>query len=173
MALRYTTNSVVGYAKIKTITSGLITVQGLPLDTGAGTLTALAWGSATRCVQVDMFVAGAYGDGTITTLFETDMKSRFIWRMQDAFMVYFAGRHNTNAGTTQPSCNMLCNTARVSSVANGISLSTTVVENGDVAINGTNYKISPGQTVEIEVTVAGNPTTGASDLTMTAFFVLE
>jgi hypothetical protein len=179
MALRYTCNSVVGYARVKSITwggsTGTITVQGAPLNTGGGLLTLLAWGGADRIVQVDMTVYGNYGDNTTATLFETDMKSRFIWRLQDAFCVYFSGRHNTDAATTQPTINVLMSGARVSTANgnNGIVLSTTPVENPDVSVNVTNYKISPGQTIELECTVIGSPGTGAADLTMTLFMAME
>ena len=167
--LKYVIGGITYYGRVKTITSNLLTVQGAPLS---GTITSLSWGNSGNTAQVDMFIASTYADAISTTAFETKMKQRFVWRLATAYAVNFAVRHNTNAGTSQPVVNLRCNGQKVGT--SDLTLSTTPVVNGDVAITTASnaYRIQNGETVEVEVQTASNPTTGALDFTMTVVFVL-
>jgi hypothetical protein len=169
--LKFVQSGVTYYARVKSITSGLITIQGAPLNVGQA-ITSLSYGDQGGTAQVDLFISGAYGDtSSLTNAFETKMKQKFYWRLPTGYAVHFAVRHNTNAATTQPVVNLLCNSARVGS--SNLTVSNTPVLNGDVAITTANYRILDTQIMEIEVVTAGNPTSGALDLTMTASLVLD
>lgn len=174
MALLYTYNGTIYRGRVKTIAAGLLTLQGPPISTGAGLLTALSFSVANSAV-VALGIAGSYGDTVTAVLYKAKVKRNYYWLLPRAYCVYFQGQHNTDAGTTQPKINVRTNSLRVSNndSGNGIQLSTGLVANPDTAIDPSNYVINPGEVLELECSAAGNPTSGALDLAIQMMFVFD
>jgi hypothetical protein len=120
-------------------------------------------------------VAGQYGDGTADLL--TADESRYArWGRSAASLVAFEATHATAAGTTQPKINVKVagNAVSTNDSNAGLQLGAagTWVKNSAVAISDSNYTVARGDALEIACTAAGNPTGGASDLTVLLTFVL-
>ncbi len=170
------TNPGTYYAICTAIASNLLTIAGAPLETDDGDLTALSIDLNRDPIQVDLFVASTYADGTDTTLLASDMKNYFKWGGKKAYLVAFGGTQNTVDSGTEPKINVMVNSAAVSTndSNNGIQLSTqgTWVDNSAVAISTSNYDINRGEAVELNCTVAGG-TGDAANLSVTCVFVTE
>ncbi|MCP4645778.1 MAG: hypothetical protein GY851_35360 [bacterium] len=164
------------YAVVTAMAVNLITIAGAPLETDDGDLTALWIGRPERVAQVDLFIAGTYGDGVDTTLLASDMSSYFKWGGSAAYLVMYECVHLTVDTGAEPKINVRVNGADVSTndANNGVQLGATAtwVANSAVAINTTNYDIQRGEPLELHCPVAGG-TGDAAELTVTCFFVFE
>ena len=175
MPVRYKLSGTYYYGRVKTITSNLLTIQGAPLTTGAGNLTELAFASSNLVSSMVLFVSGAYASVTSTQLLRDIMRLRLNWQLPKAYLVYFNAIQDTNATTTQPKINIRIAGSDVSTNDTnlGVQLSTTLVENPDIAISTANYDINPGEAMEINCTATDAGTTNAANLTVTLCFVLS
>jgi len=176
MPVRYKLSGTYYYGRVKTITSNLLTIQGAPLTTGAGNLTELAFASSNMAVTMIFTASGSYGTMLSTQLMRDVMKFRTNWQLPTAYLVYFNAVHETNATTTQPKINIRLHGADdVSSNDSslGIQLSTSLVENPDIAINTAKYNIGPGDSVDVNLTAVDAGATNAANLTVTLYFVLS
>jgi hypothetical protein len=171
-------NSATKYCLVTAMASNLMTLSGPPLTTTDGHITVISYGTTDMTEEVDLFISGAYGDGTGTTQLASDMKTYFTWRKGPAYLAYVAATHGTAAGTTQPKMNVRLGAGadQVITAASSIQLSTAgtwVSTAGAGIIDAAKYDLVFGDKVELECYAAGNPTGGATDLTMQLVFVKE
>jgi len=164
------------YAICTAITSNLLTIAGAPMEVDDGDLTALYYDAVRPPIQIDLFVAGRYGDGINTALLASDMSTYFKWQSKKAYLVSYSCIQKTVDTGTEPKINVRINSADVSTndSNNGVQLGATAtwVDNSAVAINTTNYDINRGESMEVHCPVAGG-TGDASDLTISCVFVEE
>ncbi|MEN6550216.1 MAG: hypothetical protein ABFE07_29580 [Armatimonadia bacterium] len=174
LALRYSYNGGTYYGIITALSANsYIDLAGAPLDTGQN-LTALAFGSTAKVIQVDFFVADTYADGADDTLLASDMNTAFSWMGPKAYLVAFKVKHKTDDSGTQPKVNVMVNGQAVGTEdsGNGPTVSTSWVYGSAVALDATKYDINKDEAVEVACKAAGG-TGDAADLTVECLFVLE
>lgn len=171
--MRYASSQGVwGYGVITSYSNGTVTIKGAPITTPAG--GSFQYGKKEQVQQVDLSVAGVYGDSTGDKLASV-MKTYFKWNIGSAYLVaFYATQEGVDAGAeakinVKVNGNLVC----TDDSNNGLQLSTTGtwVETG-VGINTTNYNIVLGNALEVTCTVAGG-TGDATDLTVSCVFVLK
>jgi hypothetical protein len=184
-AIRFTLSSVVYYAVCTSITPILLTIAGAPLTNSANALTALAWGTEAKVMEITQTIPGYFEEATINTApfaIETYLFSRYgiYWRYPAAYCVNFSVINGTPDTGTTPIINTMLGTpgsmvalstsnssTGISCPGNNTSQATTVVD-----INTSNYAITRGQYIEISI-VKGTDTVKAMNLTWTGVFVFQ
>ena len=154
--IRYTLSAVVYYGIVTVMASNLMTIAGAPLTTGAGALTALAYGDPARTTQQTIVVNGYYADASNTTLIEDDlfMSGGLLWALGPAYIVqasYIAAA--IDSGGTAEKINITIGGSDLISADATVAatLSKTVVN-----ISTVNYSIVNGDAIEIDVTKGTN-----------------
>ena len=181
--IRYTFNSGVYYGQVTALTASLLTFRGPAITTGAGLLTALAWGDPSRITELTLTIPGYFEEATVTSApfaLETYLFMRygFPWKLPGAYCVGFSVINRVADTGTTPIVNTLLgapgsmvavstsnSNAGISLPGNNTSMAETVVD-----INPSNYAISRGQYIELEIT-KGTDTVKATDLTWVGVFV--
>jgi hypothetical protein len=169
--IRYTYNGVVYYGQVTALTSILMTIAGPTIGTGAGLLTALAWGDASHIEQVDIVVNGYYEDAANTALILSDLNTTLLWNNPKAYAVrYKVWSKVHDSGGTHGKATILINATELNTSADGLTIAanatwySTVVDIAPAA-----YDINPGEAIELSVTKG---TTGdAHDLAASIVFV--
>jgi len=168
----YVQSDTPAYGLLKTIASGLWTVQGAPLDTSAA-IQHLYIGYPSLVVVKHYFIDGTYGT-VVEELLENVHGEYDKWDGQNAYLVHLHIRHRTDAATTQPFVNFSINGNNVSTDAGGNGLQAAAgswTDNSDVGIDTTYYQITHDDAIGVECTATG--VGNASDLTVHAVFVYE
>lgn len=174
LALRYSYDGATYYGIVMAISANTyIDLAGAPLNM-AKDLTALAFGSTAKVIQVDFFVADTYADGADDTLLASDMNTAFSWMGPKAYLAAFKVKHKTDDSGTQPKVNVMVNGQAVGTEdsGNGPAVSTSWAYCSAVALDTTKYDINKDEAVEVACKAAGG-TGDAADLTVECLFVLE
>ena len=155
-------------------TTGTVTLAGAPMTTSFDAY--LQYGEMEKVVTMDLFASSTYGDGTNTDLLASDMNTYIKWQLGNAYCVSFSGIQKTVDTGTEPKINLRVGGADVSTADsnNGIQLGATAtwIDNAATSISTTNYSITRGEAITINVTAAGG-TGDAADLTVSTVWILE
>jgi hypothetical protein len=171
MGLKYKISSTYYYGIVTAITSNLLTIAGAPLS---GDVSELYWCPPERVIQVDFFIPGMFADAANTALLNSDVNTAFEWNLGKAYCVLIRHKVKTDdSGAAQPHVTISIagsvvgtdNTNAGQAVAE--TWTSTVV-----GINTSNYDINQDDAIEV-VTDANGTNDDASDLTVSAVFVLE
>lgn len=175
--IKMTFNGATQYGQVTALTSSLLTFRGQPITTGSGLLTALSWGDQSRAGQISFSIPGYYESVSTSTAINDRilLPSGYLW---DDEPVYFIGLDIQNgtadSGATQGIVNLVVNgnLLDTSNSTNGLSISGTSLVRSAVDINATlaNTLLSRGQYLEIKVTKGTNG--DASNLLVTALYVI-
>ncbi len=157
MPLRYTISSVVYYGLCSAITSNLLTIEGAPLTTGAGDLTALAYGQPEMVTTLRDFYAGNLVTG------DDQGSPALKWQEGEAYIVKMIGQLEVAPTGT--------NDVRVSAGIGGATTdllnspvylelgATNEIQSG-VNINTSNYNIARGEKVFENIDQIGSTIVG-------------
>lgn len=170
MGLKYVISSVTYYGIVTAITSGLLTIAGAPLSS---TVSELYWCDASRVIQADFFVPGAFADAANTGLLASDARTKFRWSLGQAYCVQILHTVRVDdSGANQPRVTISINGSVVgtdnSSAGQAVAETWTPTV---VGINVSNYDINTGEAIEI-VTDDYGSNNDATDLTVSALFVI-
>lgn len=168
--LKYTISGVTYYGIVTAITSGLLTIAGAPLSS---TVSELYWCDASRVIQADFFVPGAFADAANTGLLASDARTKFRWSLGQAYCVQILHTVRVDdSGANQPRVTISINGSVVgtdnSSAGQAVAETWTPTV---VGINVSNYDINTGEAIEI-VTDDYGSNNDATDLTVSALFVI-
>jgi hypothetical protein len=181
--IKYTYNGTLYYGVVTALTSGLMTIAGPTINTGAGLLTTLAYGDSNRIVEVPISIPGYFEETAYTSApyaIESLLFMRYgiPWWLPKAYCVQFKALNGVADTGTTPIVNMLVgavgsmNYISTSNSNTGISLpgNNTSWASTVVDISSANYAISNGNYIELEIT-KGTDTVKAQNLTVVAVFV--
>lgn len=177
--IKYVYNGVTYRGIITALTSSLLTFAGPVIATGAGLLTALSYYNPS--IQVDPIIiniSGYFEETTYTTapfLLESLLAMRYgiPWPGNTEYIVQFKAINGVADTGTAPILNVMAGTvgsmvpvstsnsnAGISLPGNNTAWASTVVD-----INASNYAVSAGQWIELELT-KGTDTVKAQNLTV-------
>lgn len=172
--IQFTLNGTVYYAQCTALANNLMTIRGAPLDTTAGHLTALAYGTREMIGQIVISIPSYFGVSSATTLKDRlGMSAGILWSMPAAYFVGVSGQQGTaDTGGTQPVINLMINGSilSTSNTNTGISMSTTTLVSSVVDINVSNYDIQIGEYIELKVVTGSNA--DSKNLTVYGIYVL-
>lgn len=174
--VKYTYGGTTYYGIITAVSANaLVTIAGAPLNAGQA-LSDLKIGLPEMICHMQLYAGSFYAE-TEQAILAAIGERFYRWEKADAHLVAFAAAHLADSGATQPKLNVKIDGALVGTQdsAAGITMSGSDgvwVESSAVAISAANYKITRGDALELQCTLAGD--NGDADaLNVDLVFVFE
>lgn len=87
-ALRYVSEGTTQYGIVKSISVSQIFIYGPPLSTSTGQVSAIAYGTADKVAQADLFLSGKFSQSLSPDILVERNKARFTWQGPRARLVH-------------------------------------------------------------------------------------
>ena len=172
--IRWAQNNVVGYGMVIGHSDTRMAVMGAPLLANVP-IQAIEMGQPDLARMLHFKIDGAYGNSVADKLAGIN-NEYFRWEDTRAYLVGFAARHKTDAGTTQPYVNVKIGANGVSPNAAGLGiqpLAASWVDNSWTCIDTAIYTLDRGDTLEIACLAVDAGVPDASDLSVSIALVTE
>lgn len=167
LPLKVVISAATYYVIIDSISGSTVNVRGPSVS---GTISSIHYGKPEQVSELSFYVSGYFAASTSTTLLDSFMNSYYKWRGPAAYAVQACAVTGAADGVSAPVVQVLAGGNRLVD-GSGITLAAAGTWAESTLMNSSNYELSRGDAMELEVVTAGGDG-AAQDMTVTLTLVL-